>query len=44
MTNTHRATWAVCALLVGGGLGGVGVLGVRLKPYWVAKYRGERAR
>jgi uncharacterized protein YjbI with pentapeptide repeats len=43
MTKTNRTTWAVCAALAGAVLVGVGVLGARLKPCWVAKYRGEGA-
>jgi Pentapeptide repeats (8 copies) len=43
VAKTNRIMWMVCALLAGVVLGGVGVLVVRLRPYWVAKYRGEGA-
>src|SRR5581483_4649372 len=45
MTNP-KTTWRVgltIALLAGVVLAGVGALNVRLRPYWVAKYHGERA-
>ena len=35
--------WGLAAILAVLLLGGVGLLGVRLKPYWVAKYRGRNA-
>jgi Pentapeptide repeats (8 copies) len=41
--TNNLIVWAVCALLAAVVLGGVGVLGVRLRPFWVAKYRGEGA-
>src|SRR5262249_36183703 len=41
--KTHRITWAVCVLLAAVVLVGIGVLGVRLRPYWVARYRGGGA-
>jgi uncharacterized protein YjbI with pentapeptide repeats len=40
MTKTNRRMWLLIALLGGVVLAGVGALGVRLRPYWVAKYRG----
>jgi Pentapeptide repeats (8 copies) len=39
----HRIAWMICALLAGLVLVGCGVLGVRLRPYWMAKYRGRDA-
>ena len=33
----------MAAILAVAMVGGVGLLGVRLRPYWVAKYRGEEA-
>src|SRR5438445_575366 len=41
--TAQRTGWVLCALLAAVMLGGVGLLGVRLKPYWVAKYRGSAA-
>jgi Pentapeptide repeats (8 copies) len=41
--RNNRIVWVLVALLAGLVLVGVGVLIVRLKPYWVAKYRGEGA-
>ena len=41
--RTNRVAWGLAAVLAVVVLGGAGVLGVRLKPYWVAKYRGEGA-
>jgi hypothetical protein len=41
--KTHRSTGILCALLSVIVLGGIGVLGVRLRPYWVARYRGAGA-
>jgi len=41
--TAQRTGWVLCALLAAVMLGGVGLLGVRLKPYWVAKYRGSGA-
>jgi hypothetical protein len=35
--------WGLAACLALVLVGGVGVLGVRLRPYWVAMYRGESA-
>jgi Pentapeptide repeats (8 copies) len=43
MMKTHRTSWAVCVLLAGVVLSGVGTLAVRLRPYWVARYGGEGA-
>lgn len=43
MMNTNRIMWVLIALLTGVALVGIGALGVRLRPYWVAKYRGEKA-
>jgi hypothetical protein len=40
--TNNRIVW-VCILLAGVVTGGVGVLGVRLRPYWVARYRGKGA-
>jgi uncharacterized protein YjbI with pentapeptide repeats len=41
--NTNRTTCGVCALLAAVVLAGVAALGVRLWPYWVAKYHGRGA-
>src|SRR5205809_39319 len=38
-----RGAWGLCAVLAGSILGGSVLLLVRLRPYWVAKYRGESA-
>jgi uncharacterized protein YjbI with pentapeptide repeats len=39
----HRVAWAVAAVLAAVVVGGIGLLGVRLRPYWVARYRGINA-
>src|SRR2546430_1952320 len=39
----NRTVWALCAVLAGLLLAGAGLLLVRLRPYWVAKYRGQSA-
>jgi uncharacterized protein YjbI with pentapeptide repeats len=39
----NRMAWGLAAVLAVVVLGGVGLLGLRLRPYWVAKYRGQRA-
>jgi hypothetical protein len=39
--KTNRAVWALVAALAVIVLGGVGLLGVRLRPYWIAMYRGH---
>lgn len=41
--TAQRTAWVLCALLAAVMLGAVGLLGMRLKPYWVAKYRGSGA-
>jgi hypothetical protein len=41
--RTTRTAWWLSAALAVALLGGAAVLGARLKPYWVAKYRGEGA-
>src|SRR5437879_13028832 len=41
--RTPRPAWWLAAILAVALLTGLGVLGVRLRPYWVAKYRGEGA-
>jgi hypothetical protein len=41
--RTARMTLAVCAVAAAVILWATGLLLVRLKPYWVAKYRGEGA-
>jgi uncharacterized protein YjbI with pentapeptide repeats len=43
MTKPNRIEAVVCAILTGLVLVGVGALGVRLRPYWVARYRGADA-
>src|SRR5437870_3154894 len=43
MAQTTRPIWVLCALLAAGMLAGITLLFVRLKPYWIAKYRGEEA-
>jgi len=35
--SNNRIVWLVLTLLAAVVLGGVAVLGVRLRPYWVAK-------
>jgi hypothetical protein len=42
-TRTNRVAWGLALVLAAGLVGGIGLLGVRLRPYWVAKYRGELA-
>src|SRR5205807_6258178 len=39
----NRTVWALCAVLAGVLLAGTGLLLVRLRPYWVAKYQGRGA-
>jgi uncharacterized protein YjbI with pentapeptide repeats len=39
----NRVWWGSVVLLTVGVLGGCSLLGVRLKPYWVARYRGAGA-
>jgi uncharacterized protein YjbI with pentapeptide repeats len=41
--RTNRVAWWLILVLSVAVLGGCSLLGVRLKPYWVAKYRGEDA-
>jgi hypothetical protein len=41
--RTNLVAWGLAVVLAVGVLGGGGVLFVRLRPYWVAKYRGEGA-
>src|SRR5947209_3102233 len=41
--NTSRTAWGLAAVLAVVLLGGIGVLFVRLKPYWVARYHGVGA-
>lgn len=41
--KTTRTIGVVCASLAGLMLIGAGLVTVRLRPYWVAKYRGEGA-
>src|SRR6266567_4394419 len=41
--KANRMAWGIAAILAVVVLGGVGRLGVRLRPYWVAKYRGKGA-
>ena len=41
--RTNRTIWILCSALAVVVLAGIGLLAVRLKPYWVAKYRGEGA-
>src|SRR6266566_545124 len=43
MTKTSRTAWGTAAILAMALLVGVGLLFVRLRPYWVAKYRGNFA-
>src|SRR5438552_8554873 len=39
----NRAAWMLAVVLAVAVLGGLGLVGIRLKPYWVAKYRGQMA-
>jgi hypothetical protein len=39
----NRLAWALAGVLAVTVLGAVGLLFVRLRPYWVAKYRGNHA-
>src|SRR5436309_900582 len=41
--RTNRVAWCLAATLALVVLGGIGLLGVRLRPYWVAKYCGRGA-
>jgi uncharacterized protein YjbI with pentapeptide repeats len=41
--QTNRVAWGLAAILAVPLLGGIVWLGVRLRPYWVAKYRGKGA-
>jgi uncharacterized protein YjbI with pentapeptide repeats len=42
-TMRSRVAWVLAAILAVAVVGGVGLLGVRLRPYWVAMYRGDGA-
>jgi uncharacterized protein YjbI with pentapeptide repeats len=39
----NRIVWSFCAALAGILLVSTALLGIWLRPYWVAKYRGEGA-
>jgi hypothetical protein len=41
--KVDRQAWGLAAVLAVVVLGGIGMLGTCLRPYWVAKYRGEGA-
>src|SRR5438128_11154762 len=41
--KTSRVAWVLSAVLAVVVMGGIGLLGLRLRPYWVAKYRGRGA-
>jgi uncharacterized protein YjbI with pentapeptide repeats len=43
MAKTNRVAWGLAAILAVVVVAGAGVLGVRLRSYWVAKYRGHGA-
>jgi uncharacterized protein YjbI with pentapeptide repeats len=43
MVKTNRTVWGLTAMLAAAVLGGIGLLGVGLRPYWVARYRGPGA-
>jgi hypothetical protein len=43
MKKTNRVAWTLAGILALVVIGGIAALGVRLRPYWVAKYRGEGA-
>jgi uncharacterized protein YjbI with pentapeptide repeats len=40
---TNRVAWGLAVVLTAGVVAAVGMLGVQLRPYWVAKYRGREA-
>src|SRR6266568_9262046 len=42
-TRTNRVPQWLSAVLAAAVLGGIGLPGARLRPYWVAGYRGEGA-
>src|SRR5438477_83974 len=41
--RTNRMAWGLASILAALLLGGIWLFGVRLRPYWMAKYRGEEA-
>src|SRR5262249_37848458 len=41
--NSNRAAWGLVAILAAAGLPGMAAVGVWLRPYLVAKYRGQDA-
>ena len=43
LKRQSRVAWRLAAILAVVDLGGIALLGLRLRPYWVAKYRGRRA-
>ena len=43
MKRTNRLAWGLAGMLAVIVFGGVGLLALRLKPYWVARYRGDNA-
>ena len=42
-TKTSRIAWGIAAILAMALLGGIGLLGVWLRCYWVARHRGQGA-
>ena len=42
-TKVSRMAWVLAVILAGVLVGGIGLLGLRLRPYWLARYRGDRA-
>ena len=41
MAKRNRVAWGMAAVLAVVVVGGVGLLGARLRPYWVAKFHGS---
>ena len=41
--RTNRVAWGLAVALALIVLGSIGLLGVRFRPYWIARHRGRRA-